>query len=481
MMSDSCWTRRRFLKAVGLGAAALSLPGVDVFGAGNDKPNILFIFTDDQCFETLHALGCDEIKTPNLDRLVKAGVTFTHAYNQGGWHGAICVASRTMLNTGRFLWNARDVEPNLKQETAAGRFWSQYMKQAGYETYMSGKWHVTGINPVDIFDHVKDVRPGMANQTPEGYNRPVEGKPDPWKPWDKTRGGYWKGGKHWSVVLGDHAEEFLDNAARSDKPFFMYLAFNAPHDPRQSPKSYVDKYPLGSVKVPTNFLPEYPYKDSIGCGEKLRDEMLAPFPRTKYAIKVNRQEYYAAITYMDTQVGRILDALEKTGKAGNTYIFFTADQGLAVGHHGLMGKQNMYDDSVRVPLMVIGPDVPKNKKIDAAVYLQDIMPSTLELAGVEKPKQVQFKSLMPLIEGKSKSSYDAIYGAYIDFQRMISANGYKMIYYPKINKTLLYNLRDDPYEMKNLADDPTNAGLKKKLKTRLKELQTKVGDTLDLD
>jgi len=321
----------------------------------------------------------------------------------------------------------------------------------------------------------------MANQTPEGYNRPVEGKPDPWKPWDKTRGGYWKGGKHWSVVLGDHAEEFLDNAARSDKPFFMYLAFNAPHDPRQSPKSYVDKYPLGSVKVPTNFLPEYPYKDSIGCGEKLRDEMLAPFPRTKYAIKVNRQEYYAAITYMDTQVGRILDALEKTGKAGNTYIFFTADQGLAVGHHGLMGKQNMYDDSVRVPLMVIGPDVPKNKKIDAAVYLQDIMPSTLELAGVEKPKQVQFKSLMPLIEGKSKSSYDAIYGAYIDFQRMISANGYKMIYYPKINKTLLYNLRDDPYEMKNLADDPTNAGLKKKLKTRLKELQTKVGDTLDLD
>ena len=213
-MSDAYWTRRNFLKALGLGATALSVPAIDVFGADKNKPNILFIFTDDQCFETLHALGCDEIRTPNLDRLVKAGVTFTHAYNQGGWHGAICVASRTMLNTGRFLWNARDVEPNLKQETAAGRFWSQYMKQAGYETYMSGKWHVKGINPVDIFDHVKDVRPGMANQTLEGYNRPIEGQPDPWKPWDKTRGGYWKGGKHWSVVLGDDAEEFLDNAAR---------------------------------------------------------------------------------------------------------------------------------------------------------------------------------------------------------------------------------------------------------------------------
>jgi choline-sulfatase len=321
----------------------------------------------------------------------------------------------------------------------------------------------------------------MPNQTEAGYNRPIEGQPNPWKPWDKTRGGYWKGGKHWSEVLADDTEEFLDNASKSEKPFFMYLAFNAPHDPRQSPKEYVDKYPLENVKVPDNFLPEYPYKDSIGCSENLRDEMLAPFPRTKYAVKVNRQEYYAAITYMDTQVGRILDALEMTGKTGNTYIFFAADQGLAVGHHGLMGKQNMYDDSVRVPLMVVGPGVPKDKKIDTPVYLQDIMPSTLELAGIDRPQHVQFKSLMPLINGKVKSSYDTIYGGYIDLQRMVSADGYKLIYYPKINKTLLYNLKEDPLEMKNLADEPANAGLIKRLKARLKELQKEVGDTLDLD
>jgi len=480
MIKYNC-TRRNFLKAVGVGAAAFSLPGIDVLGAGKDKPNILFIFADDQCFETLCSLGCDEIHTPNLDRLVRNGVTFTHAYNQGAWHGAVCVASRTMLNTGRFLWIARDLEPNLKQETAAGRFWSQYMKQAGYETYMSGKWHVKGIMPKDIFDHVKDVRPGMPNQTEAGYNRPIEGQPDPWKPWDTRYGGYWKDGKHWSEVLGDHAEDFLENASKSDKPFFMYLAFNAPHDPRQSPKEYVDKYPLQNVKVPENFLPEYPYKDSIGCSAKLRDERLAPFPRTKYAVKVNRQEYYAIITHMDAQVGRILDTLEKTGKASNTYIFFTADHGLAVGHHGLLGKQNMYDHSVRVPLMVTGPGVPKNKKITAPVYLQDIMPSSLELAGVDKPRHVRFKSLIPLIHGKVESSYDAIYGGYIDLQRMVSADGYKMIYYPKINKTLLYNLKEDPLEMKNIADDPANAGLIKRLKNRLKELQKEVGDTLDLD
>jgi arylsulfatase A-like enzyme len=481
MTSDKKLTRRRFLRAVGLGAAALSMPGMRAFGGERSKPNVLFIFSDDQCFETLHAMGCDEIQTPNLDRLVRNGVIFTHAYNQGAWHGAVCVASRTMLNTGRFLWIARDLEPHLKEETKAGRFWSQYMKQAGYETYMSGKWHVKGINPVDIFDHVKDVRPGMPNQTPEGYNRPIEGQSDPWKPWDRSRGGYWKGGKHWSVVLGDDAEAFLENASKSDKPFFMYLAFNAPHDPRQSPKEYVDKYPLDKVKVPANFLPEYPYKDSIGCSAKLRDERLAPFPRTRYAIKVNRQEYYASITYMDVQLGRILDALEKTGKADNTYIFFTADQGLSVGHHGLMGKQNLYDDSVRVPLMVNGPGVPKNKKIDTPVYLQDIMASALELAGVRKPRQVQFKSLLPLIEGKADQNYDAIYGGYIDFQRMVTMDGYKMIYYPKIDKTLLYNLKADPLEMNNLADDPANARLLAKLKARLKELQKEVGDKLDLD
>jgi choline-sulfatase len=480
-MSDLDLTRRKFLKLLGLGVVAMSTPDIKTFGTLKDKPNILFIFADDQCFETLRSMGCDEIQTPNLDRLVANGVTFTHAYNQGAWHGAVCVASRTMLNTGRFLWIAREFEPKLKEETRTGRFWSQYLKQAGYDTYMSGKWHVKGIKPQDIFDYVKDVRPGMPNQTPQGYNRPIEGQPDPWKPWDKKYEGYWKGGKHWSEVLTDNAEEFLSNASKSKKPFFMYLAFNAPHDPRQSPKEYVEKYPLEKVKIPDNYLSEYPYKDSIGCSAKLRDEKLAPFPRSEYSIKVNRQEYYAIITHMDTQVGRILDALEKTGKANNTYIFFTADHGLAVGHHGLMGKQNMYDHSVRVPLMVNGPGIPKNKKITAPVYLQDIMPTTLELADVEKPHHVQFESLIPLIDGKTDYSYDAIYGGYINLQRMVCTSGYKMIYYPKIGKTLLYNLKTDPLEMNNLAEDPSYTGIIKKLKARLKKLQEDVGDTLNLD
>jgi len=320
----------------------------------------------------------------------------------------------------------------------------------------------------------------MPKQTNEGYNRPIEGQPDPWKPWDKKFGGYWQGGRHWSEVLGDDAVGFIEQASKSDKPFFMYLAFNAPHDPRQSPKEYVDKYPLEKVKVPESFLPEYPYKDAIGCGKGLRDEKLAPFPRTRYAVKVNRQEYYAIITHMDTQVGRILDALEKSGKAGNTYIFFSADHGLAVGHHGLMGKQNLFDHSVRVPLIVTGPGIPKNKKNSAAVYLQDIMPSTLQLAGVDKPDHVQFESLMPLIEGRVDKSYEAVYGAYLGVQRMVTEGAYKLILFPKIKKVLLFNIKADPLEMKNLADNPKYRRVIKKLFARLLQLQKQTGDELDL-
>lgn len=446
-----------------------------------EQPNIVFIFADDQCYETLHSLGHPVVETPNLDRLVEDGITFTHAYNQGSWSGAVCVASRTMLNTGRFLWKAARFYKNntVEKERQAGRFWSEHMKVAGYTTYMTGKWHVKAKSNL-AFDFQVHERPGMPNQTEAGYNRPIEGQPDPWCPWDTKFDGFWKGGKHWSEVLGDDSLEFLQNAKEHDKPFFMYLAFNAPHDPRQSPKEYVDKYPLDEVDLPENFLPEYPYNEAMKAGRTLRDERLAPFPRTPYAVKVNRQEYYAIITHMDAQVGRILDAIKATGKADNTYIFFTADHGLACGHHGLMGKQNLYDDSTRVPLMVTGPGVAKGKKIDTPVYLQDIMATSLDLAGVEKPDHVEFKSLMPLIRGEDVVPYDAVYGAYLDAQRSVTMDGYKLILYPSVPVARLYNLVDDPKEMNDLAGKPESKPIMKKLFARLLKLQVEMGDEVDL-
>jgi arylsulfatase A-like enzyme len=444
-----------------------------------DKPNILFIFADDQCFETIGAFGHTDIKTPHLDRLVAQGTTFTHAYNMGSYSGAVCIASRNMLNTGRWLWHSQAIHNQGEKEREAGRWWSEYMKKAGYRTYMTGKWHVRA-KAEKAFDMAHHVRPGMPNQTKQGYNRPLPGKKDVWSPYDKKFEGFWKGGTHWSEIVADDTLGFLKDSAKHDKPFFMYMAFNAPHDPRQAPKSYVDMYPLSSVEVPVNFLKEYPYKDAIACGKNLRDEKLGPFPRTHHSVKVHRQEYYAIITHMDAQIGRVLDALEKSGKADNTWIFFTADHGLAVGHHGLFGKQNLYDHSTRVPFMVVGPKVAKGKKINTPIYMQDVMPTTLELAGVKKPEHVQFKSVLPILNGEKKQQYDAIYGGYLNVQRSATIDGWKLILYPNIKKVRLFNTNDDPMEMKDLGDAKAQQGRIKTLFAKLLELQKQTGDKLDL-
>ena len=348
----------------GAGLLALAVMAYDDH-SGNlqaiEKPNIILVFSDDQRYNTIRALGGKEVITPHLDSLVSAGTTFTRAYNMGGWHGAICVASRTMLLTGLSVWDAHRSERKLDDMVATSGLWAQQLRNAGYETYMSGKWHVrTDVNKV--FDHVAHERPGMPNQTPQGYHRPLSPADTLWQPWHKKYEGFWKDGKHWSEVLADDAVSFLKQASRKDDPFFMYLAFNAPHDPRQAPKEFVDMYPLDKIAIPENFMETYPFKEEMGSGMDLRDEQLAPFPRTGFAVRKHIQEYYASITHMDAQIGKIFKALSASGKLKNTIVFFVSDHGLAVGHHGLMGKQSMFDHSVRVPLVVAGPGIPTGQK-----------------------------------------------------------------------------------------------------------------------
>jgi arylsulfatase A-like enzyme len=461
----------------------LALGMLLVFGgsaAAADKPNVLFLFADDYCFEAVRAFGQTDIETPNLDRLAKRGTTFTHAYNMGSWSGAVCVASRTMLITGRSVWSANAIYNTTDREREAGVLWPQLMSRAGYRTYFTGKWHIR-TDAALCFDVARNVRPGMPATVPSSYNRPLAGQPDTWSPYDKSLGGFWEGGKHWSEVVADDAIDYLAEARGQSQPFFMYVAFNAPHDPRQAPQEYVEKYPLERIAVPRNFLAEYPYKDEIGCSVKLRDENLGPMPRTEQAVKVHRQEYYAIITHLDAQIGRILDALEKSGQADNTWIVFTADHGLAVGQHGLFGKQNMYDHSVRVPFMVVGPGVAADRQIDAAVYLQDVMPTTLELAGAERPRHVFFQSLLPLLKGERRESqYESIYGGYLALQRAITHGGWKLIAYPEAKVLRLYDLSSDPQEMHDLAADSAQAARKAELFGRLVALQEQLGDKLDL-
>ncbi|WP_430908471.1 sulfatase-like hydrolase/transferase [Maribacter sp. 2-571] len=462
------------------------------------RPNIVFIFADDMTYTAIRALGNDIVHTPNLDRLVLNGSTFTNAYNMGAWNGAVCVASRAMLISGRSVWDARDMSEKWKTGKQLENTWGKLMEKAGYDTYMTGKWHVDA--PADsVFQQTAHVRPGMpgdawinsgkggyfnwknSDELPIGYNRPKNERDTAWSPSDPKFGGFWKGGQHWSEVLRDDAISFIQKAEKSENPFFMYLAFNAPHDPRQAPKEFLEKYDLKDIGVPKSFLPEYPFKDSIGTGSNLRDEALAPYPRTEYAVKVHLKEYYAAISHVDAQIGAIVDMLKSAGKMNNTYLIFTADHGLSVGRHGLLGKQSQYDHSIRAPFIFSGPGIPKNKKIPADIYLQDAMATSLQLAGMDAPDFLFFNSVLDLAKGiRTESAYDGIYGAYMTTQRMIRKNGFKLIAYPKLNKILLFDLKKDPEEQYNLAKDAQYSEHIKTLFRALLDKQQELNDPLDL-
>lgn len=450
--------------------------------AAGSKPTILFLFADDMTYEVIKAFGHTNIDTPNLDRLVARGTTFSHAYNMGSWSGAVCVASRTMLITGRSIWDAETIYAATDEERRAGVLWPQLLQTAGYRTFMTGKWHIQ-TDAAKCFDVTRHIRPGMPKTVPASYNRPPATGHDAWSPTHTNLGGFWEGGRHWSEVTADDAIDFLGEAGKQSDPAFLYIAFNAPHDPRQSPQTYLDRYPVERIVLPEPFLHEYPYANAIGAGHGLRDEQLAPFPRTERAIKVHRREYYALVTHLDHQIGRILDTLEASDRADTTWIFFTADHGLAVGHHGLMGKQNQYDHSIRVPFVVVGPGVPAGVTDPTPIYLQDVMPTTLELAGVERPDHIFFQSLVPrLSRGHTSPAppYESIYGSYLNLQRSVSHDGWKLVVYPKANVIRLYQLSEDPQETIDLADQPDHIVRMRDLFDRLTTLQQELGDSVDL-
>ncbi|MGB0259572.1 MAG: sulfatase/phosphatase domain-containing protein, partial [Coraliomargarita sp.] len=200
-----------------------------------------------------------------------------------------------------------------------------------------------------------------------------------------------------------------------------------------------------------------------------------------YSIQVNLSEYYALVTHMDDQIGRILEALEQSGLAEDTVIIFSADHGLGVGQHGLLGKQNMYDHSLRVPWIIAGPEIPKGKTISQPIYLQDAMATCLELAGASIPDSVEFQSVLPLIRGELSSARTAVYSCYTYHQRAVTDGHYKLIVYPMIHTELLFDLSKDPLETTNLAGNPEYQTVLEKARAQLKNQMLLMNDPLDLD
>ena len=436
------------LRIAALVALTLAVPGHAPLAAA--RPNVLFFFTDDQRADTIGALGNPHVVTPTLDRLAESGFVFRNAYVMGSNVGAVCLPSRNMLLSGRayfrFHADAAAGKPTRAYASPEKPNFPDSMKQAGYLTYHHGKQGNVARLIHPRFDHSRYVQHYAL---------------DPKAPYPDEPG----------KEIVDAAIEFL-TSRRDDRPFFLYLAPACPHDPRVAADRYMRRYDRRRIPLPENYLPLHPFDN----GEQvIRDELLAPWPRTPEEIRKHLHEYYAVITAMDGHFGRLLQTLKELGEYENTIIIFSSDNGLAVGSHGLMGKQNLYEHSSKVPLVFAGPGIPQGQS-DALVYLLDVYPTVCDLLGAPIPEGLDGKSLAPVIRGRAERVRDTLFTAYRDGQRAVRDDRWKLIRYPLIHHTQLFDLAADPHEMHNLADDPAQAERIERMTGLIRQWQAQLGD-----
>jgi arylsulfatase A-like enzyme len=424
-----------------------------------EKPNILFLFADDQRADTIGALGNPVIQTPALDRLVRSGLSFNRAYMQGGLNAATCVPSRAMLLSGRSLF--RIDEKLLRDET-----WPAAFGRAGYTTFISGKWHNSGPAIARSFQTARSLFVGgMTDPMKAKLSDMVDGKLTPPQ----------IAPKHACEVFADEAIRFLKEHQRG--PFLCYVPFDAPHDPHVVPDDFPVRYAPEAMPLPPAFLPQHPWDN----GEMtIRDEQLLPWPRTADRVKAFNAEYYRYISYLDAQIGRVLDALAASPFATNTIIVFAADSGVARGSHGLIGKQSVYEHSMRVPLILAGPGIAAGRRTDALCYLFDVLPTLGKLCGVEGPKSSEGLEFTGTLRDPARAARGELLFGYKNVQRAVTDGRWKLIRYPQVDRTQLFDLRNDPEETLDLAAKPEQAARVKQLTTLMEAQQRHFGDTAPL-
>ncbi|HUY93087.1 MAG TPA: sulfatase-like hydrolase/transferase [Pirellulales bacterium] len=439
--------------------------------------NVLLIVTDDQRPDTIAALGNERIKTPHLDRLVREGTAFTRAVAAN----PICTPSRAELISGTtgfrngVLYFGQRIDPSLT-------LWPQAMQAAGYDTWLVGKWDIPGTPRALGYTATAGLYmggSGLPETEPADFaGRPVTG----YRGWAFRD----EAGKvlpdEGVGLTGDISRKFADAAIgvierKSERPFFLHVTFTAPHDPLHIPPGYEERAKPERAKLPGNFMAKHPFDHGNFDG---RDEQLFAWPRTPEMVRAELACYYAVIEDLDAQIGRMLDALDKTGLADRTLVIFTSDHGLAIGSHGLRGKQNMYEHTIGVPLVIRGPHIRAGRRVAAQCYLRDLYPTICELAGVAVPESVEARSLLPAIKGEAQEIHPFTVAYFRDVQRMIRTDRWKLICYPKIGRTQLFDLAADPLELDDLAAERRYQATVSELRSKLAAWQQEHRDPVEL-
>lgn len=414
------------------------------------RPNILFVLTDDQSpFDFRFYNPKSPLETPNIDRLAAEGMVLDGAYHMGSFSGAVCTPSRHMIMSGRTVWRlpigpgAANCPPGLEKNTIGAVF-----NRAGYKTMRTCK---------------------QGNSYPAA-NKQFSVVHDATKRGDTDESG--------SAWHADRVMDYLNDRekTRETAPFFIYFGFSHPHDTRDGKPELLAKYgasnhcdestlPPANPKqphLPPNYLPVHPF-DHGHPG--LRDEVAVSGVwnhRDERTIRNELGREFACGENIDIQLGRVLKKLESMGELDNTYIFYTADHGIAIGRHGLQGKQNLYQHTWRVPFIVKGPGIKPGSRAEGNIYLLDVLATVCDLAGIPAPGTNEGLSFKPVLTGERTTIRDTLYGVYNGGtkpgMRCVKKGDWKLIKYDVLNggvrETQLFNLAANPDELLPQHHDP---------------------------
>jgi arylsulfatase A-like enzyme len=471
--------RRDFLKAVGFGAASLAMPR-ELFASevAKQNPNIIFIMTDDHASHALSCYGSKINKTPNLDRVAKEGMRFENCFCTN----SICAPSRAVILTGKYS-HLNGVVDNAVRFDGSQLTFPKLLQKAGYETAIIGKWHLKS-EPTG-FDYW-NVLPGQG-----AYHDPVMIEMGQRKKYT----GYV------SDLITDHCLKWLKER-KSDRPFCLMYHHKAPHRRWEPAERYAKLYEDVDIPLPETFNDDYKTRSAAATAAEMTIErhltpsdlkMDPPKGLTGQALKKWKyqryiKDYLRCVASVDDNVGRLLDYLDGAALTENTVVIYTSDQGFYLGDHGWFDKRFMYEESLRMPLLVRYPKEIKPGSVNDDIVLNlDFAPTFLDFAGVARPDEMQGHSIRQLLQAKTPKDWrTSMYYHYYEYPGAhmvkrhygVRTRRYKLIhFYDDIDAWELYDLEKDPNELNNVYGSREYAAIEKRLKAELQRLRKRYRDT----